>query len=54
VGEKKIYYEVILDNYNQPSGDITAVVLTDEEYERLKSSQFLFKTYKEAVMTAMS
>lgn len=51
--EKKIYYEVILDSYNQPSGDIMAVVLTGVEYEQMRISHFLFETYQEAVMAAM-
>lgn len=51
--EKKVYYEVILDSYNQPNGNIMAVVLTNEEYDQGRKSRFLFETYQEAVVVAM-
>lgn len=52
--EAKVYYEVVLDSYNQPSGEILEVRLTDEEYERLsRCTHFIYPTYREAVARVM-
>lgn len=51
--EKKTYYILPLDMYNQPSGDIRAVQLTDDEY-RLRKAQgeYIMDNYMSALYRA--
>ena len=50
---KKDYYILELDNYNQPSGIIEMVALTEKEYENIKKTKgYIFEEYDQALERA--
>ena len=49
----KTYYLLRLDNYNQPDGLISEVVLTKEEYQKLKKEYiYIYEDYSQALQRA--
>ena len=49
----KVYYQLALDNYNQPNGLVSEVVLTKEEYQKLKREYiYIYEDYSQALQRA--
>ena len=50
---KKTYYILMLDNYNQPSGLVSEILLTKQEYEKMKKNYiYIYKDYYQALQRA--
>ncbi len=51
---KKNYYMLDLDNYNQPNGMISTINLTHEEFKELKKNYvYVYEEYAQALSRAM-
>lgn len=52
--EKKKYYWLPLDNYNQPNGHIVELVINESEYEAMKKQgEYVYSSYMQACERAM-
>lgn len=52
--EKKTYYWLPLDNYNQPNGHIVELVINESEYEAMKKQgEYVYSSYMQACERAM-
>lgn len=50
IQNKKTYYYLPLDGYNQPDGDVREILLTKEEYQEAKNSYvYIYDNYSAAV-----
>ena len=50
---KKTYYLLPRDAYNQPSGDIVEIMLSEEEYERRRIYEYIYEDYASALRRAL-
>lgn len=49
----KTYYLLRLDNYNQPDGLISELLLTKEQYEKMKKEYiYIYESYCQALQRA--
>ena len=49
----KVYYQLALDNYNQPNGLVSEVLLTKDEYQKLKKEYiYIYENYIQALQRA--
>ena len=51
--EKKSFWYLPLDNYNQPSGNIIELKLTETEYQAMKNrGEYIYNSYYQAILRA--
>lgn len=53
--QKRTYYRLPTDQYNQPTGDVVSFTMTEQEFEAYRKAnpwEYLFEDYKAALYRA--
>ena len=55
IQDKKTYYYLPLDGYNQPDGNVNEILLTKEEYQEAKKNYvYIYERYFDACNRAQN